>query len=327
MNRRLRNLFEKILLPLLGTYLLMQGSPAQAQAQSSWPVRPVRIIVPSNPGGAADVLARRVARQLEEDTKESFVVENRPGGGALIGSLAVVRSPADDYTLLVHGVAAHVVPSRENPNALDPARDFTHIAYFGGVPVVLAVNPSVPANDVKSLIAFANGLPKGMSWGSPGLGTRSHIVGELLAETTGAKMTHIPYKGATQALTDLMANEISAVSMTLSSVRPLIATNKFKPIAVSSVQRVPGLPNVPTFAEAGYPKLTGSSWFGVSGPAGMDAALARKINADMQRALSAQDVKKAFNEGSFEMVSMSPAEFTQFFLDEIKLLAPYLRSN
>ena len=300
---------------------------AQVQAQAPWPSKAVRIIVPSNPGGSADVLARRVAHQLEEDTRQSFVVENRPGGGALIGSQAVVRSPADGYTLLVHGVAAHVVPSKENPNALDPAKDFTHIAYFGGVPVVFAVNTSVPANDVKSLVAFSNSLPNGMSWGSPGLGTRSHIVGELLREATGAKMTHIPYKGAAQALADLMSNEISAVGMTLNSIKSLLSANKLKPIAVSSFQRIPGMGNVPTFAEAGFPKLTGSSWFGMSGPPGMDAALTRKINADVNRALSAPEIKKAFLDGGFEMASMTPAEFTRFFLEEINLLAPYLRGS
>jgi len=321
MNRMARRFFSVL---TVASGLAMAASVA---AQVNWPVKPVRIIVPANPGGAADVLARRVARQLEEDTKQSFVVENRPGGGALIGTQAVVRSAPDGYTLLVHGVGGHVVPSKDNPNALDPAKDFTHIAYFGGVPVVFAVNPSVPATDIKSLIAFANSLPNGLSWGSPGLGTRSHIVGELLRDATGAKMTHIPYKGATQALTDLMANEISAVGMTLSSVRPLIAANKFKPIAISSVQRIPGLPNVPTFAESGFPKLTGASWFGVSGPPGMDAAVTRKINADMNRALSAPDVKKAFSEGSFEMIAMSAADFTRFFLEEISVLAPYLKSN
>ncbi|MSQ50928.1 MAG: tripartite tricarboxylate transporter substrate binding protein [Betaproteobacteria bacterium] len=298
-----------------------------AYPQSPWPQKPVRVIVPANPGGAADVLARRVARQLEEDIKQSFVVENRPGAGALIGSQAVVRAAPDGYMLLVHGVGGHVVPSKDNPNALDPARDFTHIAYFGGVPVIFAVNPSVAANDVPSLIAFANSLPNGMSWGSPGLGTRSHIVGELLREATGAKMVHIPYKGATQALTDLMSNQISAVGMTLSSIRPVMGTNKFKPIAVSSIQRISGLPNVPTFAEAGHPKLTGSSWFGMSGPPGMDAALTARINADVNRALGAPEVKKAFLEGSFEMVAMSAAEFTKFFLAEIAVLAPYLASN
>lgn len=188
-------------------------------AQAPWPQKPVKIIVPSSPGGAADVLARFVASRLETNTRQPFVVENRAGGGALIGSQIAVRSPADGYTLLVHGVAGHVVPSADNPNALDPAKDFTHIAYFGGVPVVFAVHPSVPAKDLKSFIAYTQSRPDGVSWASPGLGTRSHIVGELLNEVAGAKLVHIPYKGANQAMTDLMAGHVPAAGMTLSSIR------------------------------------------------------------------------------------------------------------
>ena len=294
-------------------------------AQTPWPQKPVRIIVPSSPGGAADVLARRVARQLVEDLQQSFVVENIPGGGALIGTQAMVRAPADGYTLLVHGVGGHVVASKDNPNALDPAKDFTHVAYFGGVPVVFAVNPSVAATDIKSVVIYANSLPEGMSWGSPGVGTRSHIVGEQLREATGAKMVHIPYKGASQAITDLVGNRISAVGMTLSSIRPMLDAKKFRPIAISSFQRVPVLPDVPTFAEAGFPRLTGASWFGLSGPPRMPQALTDRINANVNRALSAPEVKKAFSDGSFETATMSSAEFTRFFLAEIALLTPYLR--
>jgi len=305
-----------------GVLLAMLGS---AHPQAPWPQKPVRIIVPSSPGGTADVLARRVARQLEEDLKQSFVVENLPGGGALIGAQAMVRAPADGYTLLVHGVGSHVVASKDNPNALDPAKDFTHIAYFGGVPIVFAVNPAVAATDIKSLVNFAHSLPDGMSWGSPGVGTRSHIVGEQLREATGAKMVHIPYKGASQAITDLMGNRISAVSMTLSSIRPMLDAKKFRPIAVSSFQRVLVLPDVPTFAEAGFPRLTGASWFGLSGPPGMPQAMTDRINANVNRALSAPEVKKAFSDGSFETLTMSADEFTRFFLAEIALLAPHLR--
>lgn len=305
--------------------LLGMLGAAGTQAQTVWPQKAVRIIVPSSPGGAADVLARRVTHQLEEDLKQSFVVENIAGGGALIGTQAMVRAPADGYTLLVHGVGGHVVASAENPNALDPGKDFTHIAYFGGVPMVFAVNPSVPATDIKSLIAYANSQQSGISWGSPGLGTRSHIVGEQLRETTGAKMVHIPYKGANQAIADLLGNRLSAAGMTLSSARPMLEARKFRPIAISSFRRVPAFPDVPTFAEAGYPKLTGSSWFGVSGPPGLPPALTERINATMNRALSAPEVKKAFADGNFETATMSSAEFTRFFLAEIAILAPYLK--
>jgi tripartite-type tricarboxylate transporter receptor subunit TctC len=300
-------------------------SPQLAAAQAAWPQKPVRVIVPANPGGAADVLARRVAIQLEADLRQPFVVENRPGGGALIGTQAVVKSAADGYTLLVHGVGGHVIRTSENPNALDADKDFTHIAYFGGVPVMFAVNPSVPASDLKSLIAHVKSTPAGLSWGSPGVGTRSHIVGELLREATGTQMVHVPYKGAAQAGADLIANHISAASMTLSSIKTLLDAKKIRPIAVSSFRRLPAYPDVPTFAEAGFPKLTGSSWFGMSGPPGMARGLTDRINVEVNRALAAPEVAKAFADGSFETAAMTSAEFTKFFLAEIALLAPYMK--
>lgn len=308
---------------LLGAALLA----CSAQAQGAWPERPVTLIVPAAAGGSADVLARRVALQLEADLKQSFVVENRPGGGNLIGTRAVVGAAPDGYTLLVHGIGSHVVATAETPDALDPAKDFTHIAYIGGVPAVLVTNVAVPVTDIKSLVAYSRAQPNGLNWGSPGPGTRSYIVGELFRDATGANMSHIPYKGGGQMVGDLLGNHIPAAFVTLNSTRSLIDDGKVKAIAISSSSRLAHYPNVPTFVEQGFPKLVGASWFGISGPPGMPSVLTEQINAAVNRALASPDLKKFMADADFEEKPMSAAEFTAFFLSEIRLLEPYIKAT
>jgi tripartite-type tricarboxylate transporter receptor subunit TctC len=311
---------------LAGLGLLVFAPPAQAQ-QQGWPQRQVTLIVPAAAGGSADVLARRIALQLEADLKQTFVVENRPGGANLIGARAVVAAAPDGYTLLAHGVGSHVIATAETPDALDPAKDFTHIAYIGGVPAVLAVNPATPASDLKSLVAYSKSQPNGLSWGSPGSGTRSYIIGELFRDASGANMTHIAYKGGGQAATDLLGNHIPAAFLTLNSARSLIDQGRVKALAISSSRRLEHYPNVPTFAEAGYPKLIGASWFGISGPPGMSAELAARINAAANKALAAPVVAKFLAEADFETTPMSAPEFTAFFLSEIRILEPFIKAT
>jgi tripartite-type tricarboxylate transporter receptor subunit TctC len=311
---------------ILGAWLLALA-PGVALAQQAWPQRQVTLIVPAAAGGSADVLARRIAQQLETDLKQTFVVENRPGGANLIGARAVVAAAPDGYTLLAHGVGSHVIATAETPDALDPAKDFTHIAYIGGVPAVLAINPATSATDLKSLVAYSKSQPNGLSWGSPGPGTRSYIIGELFRDATGANMTHIAYKGGGQAATDLLGNHIPAAFLTLNSARSLIDQGRVKALAISSSRRLAHYPNVPTFAELGYPKLVGASWFGISGPPGMPATLAARINAAVTKAVASPAVAKFLVEADFEAAAMSAPEFTAFFLSEIRVLEPFIKAT
>jgi tripartite-type tricarboxylate transporter receptor subunit TctC len=310
-----------------GILLIALHAPTMgaAQAQPLWPRKPVTLIVPASAGGSADTLARRVAVALETEMKQSFIVENRPGGGNLIGTRAVIGAAPDGYTLLVHGVGSHVIATAETPDALDPAKDFTHIAYIGGVPAVLVSNVAAGIGDIKTLVDRSNSTPGGLSWGSPGPGTRSYIIGELFRDATKANMTHIPYKGGGQVASDLLGNHIPVAFLTLNSTRSLIDEGRVRAIAMSASERLSHYPRMPTFAELGYPTLTGSSWFGVSGPPGIPALLAGKINADFNRAASSEATRRFFEDADFEHVSMTASEFTRFFLSEVRLLEPYLK--
>lgn len=312
---------------LAGAVLLACAGIGAAQAQGAWPQKPVTLIVPAAAGGSADTLARRIALQLETDLKQSFVVENRPGGGNLIGARAVAAAAPDGYTLLAHGIGSHVIATADTADALNPAKDFTHIAYIGGVPAVLVTNVAVPVTDIKSFVAYSHAQSNGLSWGSPGPGTRSYIVGELFRDATRANMAHIPYKGGGQLVGDLLGNHIPAAFVTLNSTRSLIDEGKVKAIAISTTARLAHYPNVPTFTELGFPKLVGSSWFGISGPPGMPAALTEKINSDISRAVASPTVKKFMADADFESMPMTGPQFTSFFLSEISLLEPYIKAT
>jgi tripartite-type tricarboxylate transporter receptor subunit TctC len=210
---------------------------------------------------------------------------------------------------------------------LDPRKDFTHIAYIGGIPAVLIANFGVPVSDIKTLVEYSHATPAGLSLGSPGLGTRSHIAGVLFRELTQANMTHIPYKGGAQAISDVLGNHIPAAFVTLNSARSLIDEGRVKALAITSASRLAHYGSVPTFAELGFPKLVGSTWFGISGPAGMPVSLTDKINRDINRALAATTVKQFLAEADFETAAMSPSEFTDFLLSEVVLLEPFLNAT
>src|SRR5213082_928419 len=211
-----------------------------------WPARPVKIVAPFAPGGTADTLGRLIAQQLADQLKESFVVENR--AGAVGGSEFVAKSPPDGYTLVISGIASHVIaPHLPGGTPYDPLKDFTHIALFGGPPAVFAVNPGIPAKTLKEFVALAKEKPGALSYGSPGPGTQGQLVMELFKHVAGIDVLHVPYKGAAAAVTDLMGGQITAVSTTLSTASGQIKGGRARALALSSAQRLPDYPDIPTF--------------------------------------------------------------------------------
>src|SRR3989442_8430693 len=268
---------------LVAVALLGLGATgADAQA---WPARPVRIIVPFAPGGTADTLGRLVAQRLSESFKENFVVENRAGAGGVIGSELVAKAAPDGYTLVVSGVATHcIAPALSKTFPFDPLRDFTHIALFGGPPGVLVVNPALPAQDLKQFIAYARKEPGKLAYGSPGTGATGRLIAEQLKQVAGIEMTHVPYKGASLAVADLIAGHVPVTSTTLTTASTQIKAGRARALAVSSAKRIPEFPEVPTFGELGYPELTASIWFSLSGPAGIAPEIVSRLNAEVRRA-------------------------------------------
>jgi tripartite-type tricarboxylate transporter receptor subunit TctC len=313
------------LLAVFTAIVCFAATPALAE---DWPTKPVRIIVPFAPGGTADTLGRLTAQKLSESFKQQFVIENRGGAGGVIGSEIVAKAAPDGYMLVVSGVASHCIQPALSKNVpFDPLKDFTHIALFGGPPGVLAVNPDLPAKTLKEFIALARSEPGKLAYGSPGNGTQGHLIAEQFKQVTGIKMTHVPYKGASLAVSDLIGGHLQIVSTTLTTASTQIRAGKARALAVSSETRVPDFPDVPTFKELGYPELTATIWFSLSGPAGMPQDIVNRLNAEVRRALKEPDVRQRLRPEGIEAPDLDPQQFTAFVASELKRWAPVVKAS
>jgi tripartite-type tricarboxylate transporter receptor subunit TctC len=263
---------------------------------------------------------------LQDALKQSVVIENKAGAGGVIGSQLVAKSAADGYTLVISGIGSHVIAPVESPNAFDPMKDFSHIALLGGPPLAMVVNAELPVKDVKGFISHVQNSPTGLSWGSPGQGTHGHLTGELFRQANKLNMVHISYKGAGPAVADLLGNQIPAAFMTLSSANAHVDTGRLRLLAVSASRRVAAYPNTPTLAELGYPALTGTTWFSVSAPPGLPAAVVDKLNAEIRRGLQSPAIRTAMANESMETMDLDAAAFTRFVAAEIARWTPAVKS-
>jgi tripartite-type tricarboxylate transporter receptor subunit TctC len=286
-----------------------------------WPTRPVRIVAPSTPGGAADLFARLMADKLSQVLHQRFYVDNRAGGGGLIGANIVAHAEPDGYTLVTSSLAYHVIEPAASANpGFDPMRDATHVAYVGGPPNAFIVSPVLGVRSLPELIA--RGRDKALDFVSPGNGTVGHLLVEAFAQKAGMKVQHIPHKGSAQAMLDLLAGNVLFGSMTWSSALGQIRGGKVVPIAVSSRARVAEYPNVPTLAESGYPDLVANTWYALSGPAGLPDEIVQKLNRAVAEVLAMPDVRKKLDDDAIEREPMTPAQVTKLFAGEITKWGP-----
>lgn len=310
-------------LATLPLYLGMTVAWAQ-----SYPAKPVRIVVPFAPGGTADTLGRIVATKLTDSLGQSFLVENRPGAGGLLGSDLVAKSSPDGYTLVVSGVASHAIaPALAAKPPFDPMKDFTHIALFGGPPAVLGVHPSLPAKDLKGFVALAKARPGQLTYGSPGNGTQGHLVAEVFKQTAGINIIHVPYKGASIAVVDIVAGHIHAISTTLTTASAQIRAGRIRALAISSADRLSDYPGVPTFRQSGYRNLVATVWFSLSGPPGVPADIVSKLNGEVRRILQLPDVRDRLRGDGIEPNQLDPKAFTEFMATEVKRWGPVIRAS
>jgi tripartite-type tricarboxylate transporter receptor subunit TctC len=263
-------------------------SPA-VHAEAAWPTRPVRIIVTFPPGGAPDTLARVLAEKWAP-LGQSIVVENRPGAGGNIGADMVAKAPGDGHTLVIGTVGTHAInPSLYEKIPYNNVRDFTPITFLASTPNLLVVNKDVPANNVKELIELAK--KQQLFFGSSGSGTSIHLSGELFNTMAGVKMQHIPYKGRAEAIPDLIGGRIQMIFDNMPSALPLVQEGKLKGLAVTSAQRSPAAPNIPTISESGLPGFEATSWFALLGAPGIPRDVQMRINAETLKVMAMPDVK------------------------------------
>jgi len=293
-----------------------------AQNATSWPTKPVKIIVPYGAAGGSDTLGRILADQLSKIFKQSFIVENKPGAGGTIGSEFVSKASPDGYTLVISGIGSHVIAPFQYPNKYDPIKDFTHIALLGGPPLALVVNPNLPITDLKSFVDYAKAQPNGMVYGSPGIGTHGNIIGQYFAEINNISLVHIGYKGGGSVVNDIAGGQLPAGIMTLTSAKALILANKLRLIAVTSSKRLANFPNTPTFSELSYPKLTSTTWFSISGPAGMPSNIVEKLNQAINKSMQTPEAKAKLDFEDMEFTPMDTNQFNKFFQNEISTWGP-----
>lgn len=271
---------------VLLTLLLLMPLAAAAQ-----PAGPIRMIVPFAPGGASDSTARIVVPGLAAALRRVIVIENRPGAGGLLGAEAIARAAPDGSTLGISNTSPHgIVPLAQEPPPYDADRDFTHVALVAETPTVLLVPAASRFHDFPTYLRAAESWRQGLSFASTGVGSLQHLQGELLARLTGARLTHVPYRGTGPALQDLVAGQVDSLLTPLAGTIGAIAGGQARALAMSSAEPFAALPGVPTYAALGYPQLTATSWTGISGPRGLPPALVARLNAEVNRLVAEPEV-------------------------------------
>ena len=304
----------------------LAGIAGTASAQSAYPNKPLRFIVPFAAGGPTDVLARVIGQKLGESLGQPVVVENRPGAGGNIASDYVAKAPPDGYTLILGTVGTHAInASLYSKLPFDTARDFAPIALVASATIVMVVHQSVPAATVKEFVALAKSRPHPFSMASPGSGTPQHLAGELFKTVTAVDMVHIPYKGAAPALNDILGGQVSVGFVSLPAALPHVKAGKLRALGVTAAKRSVVAPDVPTIAESGAPGYEVENWYGVLAPAGTPREIVNRLNAEIIKLLHAKDVKELLNNQGFEVLQSTPDQFAAFSKTEFEKWAKLVK--
>ncbi|MGZ5167440.1 MAG: Bug family tripartite tricarboxylate transporter substrate binding protein [Burkholderiales bacterium] len=284
----------------------------------AYPTKPVRWLVPFPPGGGTDVISRALAQKLTEAWGQQVIADNRPGSGGTIGLAAAAKLPADGYNIVLGQLAnVAIAPALYAKLPYDPVKDFTPVTLALTSPLILVAHPSLPAKNVRELIALAKAKPDSVTFGSPGNGTTGHLGTEIIKTAGGVKMTHIPYKGASPAFTGLLSGEISVYMSSIQPAIPMLNAGRVRALGVTSAKRMATLPNVSTISESGLPGYEVTNWYGVMMPAGVPKDVLTKIHGDLVKVLKMPDVQQRFQSEGGDTTSNTPEQFAAFIKTEI----------
>jgi tripartite-type tricarboxylate transporter receptor subunit TctC len=302
---------------LLASTLALTAT-GRATAQQQWPSRPLKIVVTFPPGGASDAAARVVSGPLSEKLGQTVVVDNKPGGGTTIGANAVLQAKDDHTLMLSNSAPLSIAPYLFDKPPYDPLKDFVHVAYIGSVANAFVVRPAVPAKTMPELIQWIKGQGKVVPFGSGGQGSIGHIIGEMFKAELGLSMEHIGYRGAAPMFQDMMAGQLDFAVVTLTEVLPLAKDGKLRMIALTSTQKAPSAPEVPTVVELGYPKLVAENFVGLSAAAGFPPGAQTRLHAATSEVLADPRIVERLGELGFVTKAMTPEQFTSFVADQVK---------
>jgi tripartite-type tricarboxylate transporter receptor subunit TctC len=284
---------------------------------ADYPVRPIRMVVAYAPGGTTDFIARVIAPRLSDLLGQTVVVDNRPGAGSILGTDLVAKGTADGYTLLMADTTYGIIPAIYKKLPFDVERDFAPISQVMTVPNALVVHPGVPVHTLKELVALAKTKPGELTFGSGGVGTPLHMAGEQLKIAAGINMLHVPHKGAAPAMVSLLGGQITMVFPTLTLAVPYVRSGKLRVLAVTGPTRAAALPDVPTMAEAGYPAVDATSWFGLAAPAHVPKAILERVSADTAKVLRMPEVRERIEAQQGQVIGSTPDAFGKFVADQI----------
>lgn len=324
-------MFKRVLLiavaaaaALSATSALAQGAPA---ADSAYPTKPVRIVVPLSAGGPTDLLARIIGQQLGEKLRQPVIIENRPGAGGNIGADIVAKSPADGYTLFM-GTSGplSINPSLYSKLAFNPATDFAPIVLIASAPFVVATHPAVPAKSIKELIALAKSKPGQLNFGAVS-GSAAHLATELFKSMAGLDMVHVSYKGAAPATNELVAGQIQLSFASTPGVMPMVKAGKLTALAVTSAKRMTQLPEIPTLAESGLPGYEASVWYGLVAPAKTPQAIIVRLNTEINKILQDKSIRQKLLANDFEPAGSTPEQFDAYIRAETVKWAKVVKSS
>src|ERR1700761_460771 len=301
--------------------------PLVAAFADDYPDRPVKVIVPTPPGGPVDVIARVTAKALQTTLGKDFVVEKRAGPGNTIGSKDAAEASADGYTLLFSSASGLVIAPLLHPDAgYDPIKSFDPIALVGESSNILVVNPAVPANSVQELVAYAKANPGKVNFSSGGIGVLPHLIGEMFKARAGIDIVHVPYKGGGPSINDVVAGNVQMTFEGTSVLLPLIEAGRLRALAVTTAKRIPQLPDVPTIVESGFPNFVSASWTGFLAPAHTPALIIAKLNAAINASLKTDELKTALARLSNEPLGGAPADFTAVIKGDLDKWSPIVNT-
>jgi len=299
---------------LLACVLAIGNATAQ-----TWPNKPVRVIVTFSPGGSSDIVARLIGAPLQAELGQPVIIDNKPGAGGTIGAQEAARAAPDGYTLLLSNSAPiSISPAMQDQPRYDPVASFSHVAYIGSVANVFVVHPSVPATSLRELIGWIKAQPNPVNYGSGGIGSIGHLVGETLKKDQGLQMEHVGYKGSSPMHNDLLSGTIKLAIDTLPQNVPFIKDGKLRALAVTSPARAPMAPGVPTVLELGQKKLVAENFLGVSGPAGLPRPVVERLHGAMKKSLANPTVAQRLAELGVQGSDMTPEQFTAFVANQVK---------
>lgn len=286
-------------------------------AAQKWPEKTVRIVTPFGPGGGTDIFARILAQRLSEVLGQQFFVDNRPGAGSTLGTEFVARAPADGYTFLMTSASFSFSPGLYPKLRYDSIKDFTQVSQVVQVPHVIVVIPSLPVKDLQGLVRLARARPGEVLYASAGAGSAMHLAGALFGIVTKTQLTHVPYKGGGATATAVMGGEVTTAFNTIETVLALIRANRLRPLAVSTRERAPALPDVPTAIDAGFKDYEAIGWFGLMAPAGTPPAIVEQLSAEVAKAMATPAIRERATLEGATPIGSTPAQFERFVRDEI----------